>query len=117
MVDSIALYLLAAVDVAVYALLAIQVARSRTGGSSGPPSVRDAFAALGAEVGRAFPAISPGFTWHEAVAESKKRGLAVDWSRLEMEVEAYEGQRYGGKPESDVGCVEIGRLAKELRRL
>ena len=116
MVDGTTVYILAGVDAGTYAILAFQLARARRRGPPRRLSARDAFAAFGAEVGRVFPAISPGFTWHEAVAESKKRGLAVDWSRVESELDAYEGERYGGKPESDLGCEEIGRLAEVLRR-
>ena len=116
MVDSTTLYILTGTDVGIYGLLVLQLARARGRRPQSQPSASDAFAALGAEVRRVFPSISPGFTWHEAVVESKKRGFAVDWSRVETELVAYEGQRYGGKPESNVGCEEIGRLAEELKR-
>lgn len=116
MADNVADYLLAALDAALYAVLVIQLLRSRARSRAGPGSMADAFSLLGTEVGRAIPAISPGFTWHEAVAESKKLDLDVDWLKVERALDAYEGFRYGGGDDPGSGYEEIGRFALELRR-
>ena len=117
MIEDFEVYALAAANFGVYALLAFRLMKAAGKGRTHPGSAGEAFAQLGAEVRRTFPGISPGFTWREAIAESRKTGLAMDWPRLELEVDDYEGQRYGGKPESGSGYEEVGRLAKELRRI
>jgi hypothetical protein len=108
--------LLATAVAAIYAVLALQVARPRIRGSVGPESVGDAFALLAAEIRRSVPSIPPGFTWKEAIMEARRMGPAVDWHRVDEAVRAYEGYRYGWDVEPKGGFEEIGRLARELRR-
>ena len=108
-------YALAAVDVAVYAVLALQL-RSARRPPAGPLSLADAFRMLGAQVRTSIPDVPPGFTWGEAMARARKLGLDVDWPKVERAVQTYEGYRYGGKEEPKQGTDEIRALVEELRR-
>jgi hypothetical protein len=116
MVDALE-YVLVSADVALYALLALQLLSSwRGGGRSGSLGATEAFALLGAEIRRSVPGIPPGFTWEEAIVEARKLEVRVDWASVDREVRSYEGYRYGGKGELASGYEEILRLARELRR-
>lgn len=108
-------YLLAALDVALFSLLAVQIFRRR-GGPVIAASVTEAFALLGAEIKRAVPDIHPGFTWEEAVAQLRSMRLRVDWFKVDRAVQSYEEYRYGGAEEPRVGYEEIHELVRELKR-
>lgn len=108
-------YLLAAVDVALFSLLAVQIFR-RKGGPATAASVTEAFALLGAEIRRAVPDIHPGFTWEEAVAQLRGMRMRVDWFKVDRAVRSYEEYRYGGAEEPRGGYDEIRELVRELKK-
>jgi len=109
-------YLFVGANIALYALLALQLVRSRLQAPTRAETIGEAFALFGVEIRRSVPSIPPGFTWEEAVAQARKLSLAVDWPKLDEAVRTYEGYRYGGAGEPRAGYEEVSRLARELRR-
>ncbi|MDG7007000.1 MAG: hypothetical protein JRN06_02005 [Nitrososphaerota archaeon] len=110
-------YGLVSIDVALYALLALQLLRSGQGRGLGETiGAEEAFALLGAEIRRSVPNVPPGFTWEEAIGEARKLEIDVDWPSVDKAVQRYECYRYGGEEEPVTGYEEIHRLARELRR-
>lgn len=108
---------MAAADVSLYALLAVQLLKpGRAAAFGGSLGGAEAFALLESEIRRCLPGIPSGFTWEEAVGEARKLRVDVDWPGVDREVQRYEGFRYGGKEEPAEGYEEIMKLAKELRR-
>ncbi len=108
--------LIALVDAAVFAFLAMGFLALR---SVRPPIVRDmrdAFQVLDRTIVRFVPELPPGFTWGEALERLKGYGIEADWPELESSVAAYEAFRYGGRGIPPGKGDEVVRLSTQIRR-
>lgn len=109
-------YTLVGINVLLYSALAYQRLGTKLTGQVRARSVTEAFMVLGGELREAIPGIPTGFTWREAMRQAMGLGLAVDWSKLGEEVDAYEAYRYGGGSQPPAEYAEVLTLARELRR-
>jgi hypothetical protein len=115
-IDPLFLYLLIALNILVYVVLAIGIVRNRRDRLPKNPTVEDAFKYLELSLGRAFPDLPPGFTWKEAISKLKMLNLELDWVEIENTFKKYEDYRYGGIQYKDANVVAIMRLASRLPR-
>ncbi len=108
--------MLAIVDGALVALLAMGFLALR---SVRPPvvrDVRDAFQVLDHTLERFVPDLPAGFTWGEALERLKGYGIKVDWPKLESSIEEYEAFRYGGRPMPQGVGDDVVQLSTQIRR-
>ncbi len=108
--------MLAIVDGALVALMAMGFLALR---SVRPPvvrDVRDAFQVLDRTLGRFVPDLPAGFTWGEALERLKGYGIKVDWPKLESSIEEYEAFRYGGRPMPGGVGDDVVQLSTQIRR-
>lgn len=75
-----------------------------------------AFRLLEANLKRAFPDISEGFTWREAISRARNVEGDIEWDKIEKDVKVYEAYRYGDGPIPPTPGNEFLRLLKTLRR-
>lgn len=115
-IDPVFLYLLIALNILVYIVLAIGIVRNRRGRLPENPTVEDAFKYLELSLTRAFPDLPPGFTWKEVISKLKMLNLELDWVEIENTFKKYEDYRYGGIQYKDANVEAIMRLASRLPR-
>lgn len=74
------------------------------------------FSALGEVLRARFPDLPAGFTLREGLARARQVVPGLDWEEIDKELQAYEGYRYGGLPDSGAPSAAISNLVVALRR-
>ncbi len=97
---------------ALYSLLLFALVRGRRTRQVKADNIADAFQALEGALKSAGVGLPPGFTWEEAVAYLRSRGMQVD--RFRDTLASYEAYRYGGRPLPETDYGEVLRLTSLL---
>jgi hypothetical protein len=100
-----------------YASLAIGLVQWRRQRLPPPADSVAAFGLLEVNLKRAYPDISEGFTWREAISRARNLKADIEWDNIEKDVEVYEAYRYGDGPAPPPPGNEFLRLLKALRRV
>ena len=106
-------YALVAANCAAYAVLLFQVLWK--GRARPAANIIEAYGSLLAEVKKAVPSLPAGFTWREALDETRKMKLKVDWAKVDGSLAEYEKVRYGGLAPGGSDYIEVINLVKELK--
>ena len=103
---------LVALDVLLYAPLALALLRRRTRRVKAK-NLAEAFKGLERALKQAVPDLPAGFTWGEAVARLRSAGVPT--KGMENALKGYENYRYGGTPlPSDLDFHEVVKVANML---
>jgi hypothetical protein len=100
-----------------YASLAIGLVLWRRQWLPLPADSVAAFRLLEVNLKRAFPDISEGFTWREAILRARNLKGDIEWDKIEEDVKVYEAYRYGDGPVPPTPGDEFLGLLKTLRRV
>lgn len=106
-----------ALNVLVYASLAVGLVQWRKQRVLLPSDAVQAFQLLETNLKRAFPDITEGFTWREAVSRARNAKPDLEWDKIEQDVNVYEAYRYGGAAAPPVPGNEFTTLLRALRRV
>jgi hypothetical protein len=106
-----------ALNVLVYASLVVGLVQWRRQRVLLPSDALEAYQLLEASLKRAFPDITEGFTWREAVSRARNAKPDLDWGKIERDVDVYEAYRYGGAPAPPAPGSEFITLLRALRRV
>jgi hypothetical protein len=105
------------VNAVVYASLAAGLVQRRRHRLPPPADAVAAFQLLERYFKRAFPDISEGFTWREAISRARKVKTNLEWDKIQQDVSVYEAYRYGGGPAPPAPGDELLGLIRALRRV
>ena len=100
-----------------YVSLAIGLVQWRRQRLTLPADPVAAFRLLEVNLKRAFPDISEGFTWREAISRARNLKADIEWDKIEKDVNGYEAYRYGDGPVPPTPGNEFLVLLKSLRRV
>ena len=107
---------LIALNVAVYASIAIGVIQGRRRRRITSPAGKDAvFSQLESALVRRFPDLPEGFTMREGLSRVRPLEPGLGWDRIEESLEGYEAYRYGGDPAPSGEQPELAKLIRKLR--
>jgi hypothetical protein len=107
---------LIAANVLLYALFVLKLSRNRKEGAGSQLSSSEVFRRLEEVVSSKGLGLPAGFTWKEAFARLRRLFPWAEWQKLQVELTAYEGYRYGGK-ENPAQSVEVYALLRRLKKV
>lgn len=108
--------ILIALNVAVYASIALGVVQSRRRRSTTRlADTKTAFSQLESALTKRFPDLPEGFTMREGLSRARSLDPGLGWDQIEESLEGYEAYRYGGDAAPSGEQPELTRLIRELR--
>lgn len=116
MSDSLVLYLLGAIDIALFAALILGYSTIRKRKPLRITDLRQAFDFLEKRLQQAFPDMREGFTWIEAMSRVKTLCNREDWKEVDEVLQKYQAYRYGGVEPGEVQVDSVVKLAMTLPR-